>query len=105
MLDCDGHDPEDISRALAAAAESDGRPTLVACRTTIGYGASKQDTAGVHGSPLGAEEITKVRAAYGWEHPDFHIPDDIRAAWLAIGSRGRAARRPWISTSAAAPCR
>jgi len=95
VLACDGHDPEDISRALAAAAQSDGRPTLVACRTTIGYGATKQDSAGVHGSPLGAEEILRVRSAYGWEHGDFHIPEDIREAWLAIGRRGAAAREAW----------
>ena len=95
VLDCDGHDPADISRALSAAADGDGRPTLVACRTTIGYGATKQDTAGVHGSPLGADEITKIRGDYGWEHGSFSIPDDIREAWLAIGSHGASAREAW----------
>lgn len=95
VLDCDGHDPVDISRALSEAAVDDGRPVLVDCRTFIGYGASKQDSSGVHGSPLGAEEIVKVRTAYGWEHPDFHVPDDLRQAWLEIGAKGRPAREAW----------
>ncbi|MRX51117.1 transketolase [Paracoccus sp. S-4012] len=102
-LACDGHDPEDISRALAEAAQSDGRPTLVACRTTIGYGATKQDTAGVHGSPLGAEEIVKLRNLYDWEHADFTIPDDIRESWLEIGGRGATAREGWKARVDAMP--
>jgi len=94
-LACDGHDPQDIARALADAAQDDGRPVLVACRTTIGYGASKQDTSGVHGSPLGADEIRAVREAYDWAHAAFEVPDDIRAEWLQIGARGTAEREAW----------
>jgi transketolase len=92
---CDGHDPEDIDRALADAKASP-LPAFVACRTHIGFGApTKQDTKSAHGSPLGAEEIAATRAAYGWTHPPFEIPDDIRAAWAAIGARGAAERAAW----------
>ncbi len=100
---CDGHDPDDIHRALSVARRSD-RPALVACRTHIGYGApAKQDTAKAHGSPLGADEIAKVREAYGWTHPPFEVPEDIRAAWRRIGARGGEARRAWDERRAALP--
>ncbi|CAM3014716.1 transketolase [Paracoccus aminovorans] len=106
-LACDGHDPADIARALAdAASGADGRPVLVACKTVIGYGApKKQDTSGAHGSPLGAEEIAAVRAAYGWEHGPFVVPEDILAEWRAIGARGRAEREAWAARVDAAPNR
>jgi transketolase len=101
VLDCDGHDPEDIDRALTEAKTSD-RPVMIACRTHIGYGApGKQDTAKAHGSPLGAEEIAKVRAAYGWTAAPFDIPDDVAKEWSAIGQRGAAARAEWESRLAA----
>jgi transketolase len=100
---CDGHDPEDIARALDEAVKSP-LPALVACRTHIGYGApTKQDTAAAHGSPLGANEIAEVRAIYGWAQEPFDIPDDIRAAWTAIGSRGRAERAAWEERIASLP--
>lgn len=93
--ECDGHDPEDIDRALTEAAASP-LPAMVACRTHIGFGApTKQDTKGAHGSPLGADEIAAVREAYGWDHAPFVIPDDSRDAWKAIGARGTAARHNW----------
>jgi transketolase len=106
VLSCDGHDPEDIDRALTEAKQSD-RPTLVACKTHIGYGApGKQDTAKAHGSPLGADLIAEVRRIYGWPHEAFVIPDDIKAAWEAIGARGRAARSEWTERfSALAPAK
>uniref|UniRef100_UPI00321FAC9B transketolase family protein n=1 Tax=Paracoccus sp. TaxID=267 RepID=UPI00321FAC9B len=96
-LSCDGHDAADIGRALAdAASGKDHRPVLVACKTLIGFGApKKQDSSGAHGSPLGADEIAATRAAYGWEAPAFHIPEDILTDWRAIGSRGRATREAW----------
>ncbi len=92
---CDGHDPVDIDRAIGEAKASD-KPSLVACKTHIGFGApGKQDTAGAHGSPLGTEEIRRVREAYGWQHPPFEIPADIRDDWSKIGIRGRSDRESW----------
>jgi len=92
---CDGHDPVDIDRAISEAKASD-KPSLVACKTHIGFGApGKQDTAGAHGSPLGTEEIERVREAYGWHYPQFEIPSDIRDDWSKIGIRGRSYRESW----------
>ncbi|WP_111431163.1 transketolase [Rhodobacteraceae bacterium DSL-40] len=92
---CDGHDPEDIDRAIREAKASD-RPALIDCRTHIGFGSpNKQDTKGAHGSPLGPDEIATVREIYGWSHPAFEIPGNILEAWRAIGSRGGAAREAW----------
>lgn len=97
VLSCDGHDAAAIDAALTAAKTSD-KPVLIACRTTIGYGAPKKaGTSGVHGSPLGAEEIAGARAALDWPHAPFEIPDDIRADWLAAGSRGAAEFAAWTN--------
>jgi transketolase len=98
----DGHDPRSVAKALAVARASD-RPTLIAARTTIGYGApSKAGSEAAHGSPLGADEVAATRAALGWSHPPFEIPDDIRAAWAGFGARGHAAREAWEGRLAAA---
>ncbi len=95
VLSCDGHDPDDIDRALTAAKGS-RKPTMIACKTHIGFGSpAKQDTPGAHGAPLGDEEIARVREIYGWEHPPFEIPSDIKRAWEAIGARGAAERKAW----------
>ena len=95
VFDCDGHDPADIDRAITAA-KADPRPSLIACRTHIGFGSpNKQDSSKAHGSPLGAEEIEATRAAYGWTHGPFDIPQGVRDGWLAIGARGGAARAAW----------
>ncbi|MGG7565749.1 transketolase [Rhodovulum sp. DZ06] len=94
-ISCDGHDPEAIDAAIAAA-KADKRPSLVACKTHIGYGSpAKQDTAGAHGAPLGDAEIAKVREIYGWTAAPFEIPADVAAAWTAIGARGAADRQEW----------
>ena len=78
----DGHDAEEISKALSNAAKSDGRPTLVCCKTTIGFGSpSKQGTASAHGSVLGRDEIEATKAALGWTHEGWDIPEDIYQAW------------------------
>ena len=77
----DGHDPAAIEAALAEAQHAD-RPTLIACRTTIGYGApSKAGTAATHGSPLGADEVAAARRQLGWPHPPFEIPPAILEGW------------------------
>ncbi|MBA3053967.1 MAG: transketolase [Sphingomonadales bacterium] len=98
---CDGHDPADISRALAAAV-ADGRPSLIACRTVIGKGApNKQGGHNVHGSPLGADEIAATREYLGWTAAPFEIPADILADWRSLGAKGAAARTAWEARSAA----
>jgi len=89
----DGHDPAAIAAAIEQAKKSD-RPSLIACRTTIGFGApTKAGKSSSHGSPLGADEIKGAREALGWNEPPFVIPDDIRAAWRAAGERSKDAHR------------
>ncbi len=101
VVACDGHDFADVARALAKARD-DPRPSLIACRTVIGYGApTKSGTSGVHGSPLGATETAGAKAALGWNHGPFEVPADIRADWLAAGQRGAAARADWEGRLAA----
>ena len=91
----DGHDPVAVQTALAEAQHAD-RPTLIACRTTIGYGApSKAGTAATHGSPLGADEVAAARRQLGWPYPPFEIPPAILEAWRGYGGRGAAARTAW----------
>jgi transketolase len=91
----DGHDPDAIAAALERARLSD-RPSLIACRTVIGFGApSKAGTEKCHGSPLGADEIKGARDKLVWSHPAFEIPPDIRAEWRTAGQRSKAARAAW----------
>ena len=101
IADVDGHDPEAIRRAtLAARAESE-RPTLICCKTTIGYGApNKQGTEAVHGAPLGADEVAAARQTLGWHHPPFEVPPEIYRAWDAR-AKGAAAERAWNEKFAA----
>jgi len=83
----DGHDPAAIEAAIARAIETD-TPSLIACRTVIGFGApTKAGKSSSHGSPLGAEEIEGARRNLGWSHPPFVVPDEILAAWRAVGQR------------------
>jgi len=99
----DGHDPEAIARALEAAQTSD-KPTMIACRTTIGFGApTKAGTAGSHGSPLGADEIKGARDKLGWASPAFEMPADILNAWRAAGQRSKSAHAAWDQRLAALP--
>ena len=85
----DGHDAVEIETALRAAMDSDGRPTLVMCRTVIGFGApDKQGTASAHGSPLGAAQIEQVRKRFNWGNPPFDIPPHIYAAMDCSGRGG-----------------
>jgi transketolase len=91
----DGHDPQAIARAIEHAKASD-RPTMIACRTTIGYGApTKAGTEKCHGSALGADEIAGARTRLGWTAPAFEIPADVRDAWRAAGQRSVDARQAW----------
>jgi transketolase len=101
MVTCDGHDPVSIRSALDAAASSD-MPTLVQCRTVIGYGApTKAGSEKTHGSPLGAAEVEGARAKLGWAHAPFEVPADLRAAWAAVGARGADAHAAWAKRLAA----
>ena len=91
----DGHDPAAIAAAIAAAHGND-RPTMIACRTTIGFGApTKAGSEKAHGSPLGAAEIEATRKALGWNEPPFVIPADIREAWRQAGLRSQPAHAAW----------
>ena len=91
----DGHDPDQIDAALEDAKTS-AQPTLIAARTTIGFGApTKAGTSSAHGAPLGAEEITGARKALDWPHEPFHIPAEILDAWRIAGLRSRPARKEW----------
>ena len=95
VVSCDGHDVADVRRALAEAI-ADPRPSLVACATKIGYGSpNKAGTSGVHGSALGTDEVAAAREFLGWTAEPFVIPEDIAAAWKAIGAKGGDARTAW----------
>jgi transketolase len=97
----DGHDPESIADALREAQADQARPSLLCCKTIIGFGAPhKQGTAATHGSPLGAEEVAAARKSLGWEEPPFEIPADIRAAWDAR-ERGKSSSEQWQARFAA----
>jgi len=99
----DGHDPEAIAKAIAAA-QASARPSLIACRTTIGFGApSKAGTEKSHGSPLGADEIKGARERLGWPEPAFVIPADVLALWRNAGKAGKAAHQNWNDRFAAIP--
>ena len=92
---CDGHDPDRIAAALAEA-KADPRPSMIACRTVIGFGApNKQGSHDVHGAPLGDAEIAAARARLGWDHAPFEIPEDVHAAWARVAARGARAHADW----------
>ena len=97
----DGHDPEAVAAAIAAA-KAEPRPSMIECRTVIGFGApTKAGTAASHGAPLGADEIAGAREGLGWPHAPFTVPDPILAAWRTIGERGRDVRAAWEARRAA----
>jgi len=97
----DGHDPAAIDQAITAARAAD-RPSLIACRTVIGYGApTKAGSEKTHGSPLGEDEIAGARKKLGWPYPPFEIPDELLASWRAVGARGEAVRAAWEGRVAA----
>lgn len=101
-LAADGHDPDAIAAAIEQARASD-RPTLVAFKTKIGFGApTKAGTNKVHGSPLGAEEIAATRKALGWEAEAFVVPSDILDDWRLAGLRSAKERKEWEKRLAAA---
>jgi transketolase len=92
-----GHDSDAVHAAIEHAKLSD-RPSMIACRTTIGFGAPKKaGTASTHGSPLGEDEVAGARVKLGWPYPAFEIPDDILSAWRSAGRRGASASKAWQS--------
>jgi transketolase len=99
----DGHDPMAIAAAIEVARKSD-RPSMIACRTTIGFGAPKKGgTEKAHGAALGGEEVSAVRQKLGWTSPPFEISAGIAAQWRTAGARGRPARLAWKQRLAALP--
>ena len=102
---CDAHDFESVEEALEEAAAAD-RPSLICCRSTIGYGSpAKGGSSSAHGSPLGAEECDAARKKLGWTHPPFEIPPDILQAWRAIGARGVPEFEKWTARLEQSPRR
>ena len=91
----DGHNPDEIAAAIETAQKSD-KPTMIACKTIIGFGApNKQGTHKVHGSPLGAEEIAAARKSLNWKAEAFVVPADVLDAWRLVGLRSNKARKEW----------
>ncbi|MDH4439107.1 MAG: transketolase [Rhizobium sp.] len=94
-IEVDGHNADEIAAAIEAAHKSD-KPTFIAAKTIIGFGApNKQGTHKVHGSPLGAEEIAAARKALNWEAEAFVVPADVLDAWRLVGLRSNKARKEW----------
>ena len=97
----DGHNPAAVSAAIETARRVE-RPSLIGCRTTIGYGApTKAGTRSTHGAPLGEAEIALARDNLGWPHPPFVVPADVLSAWRAAAARGAQARQSWEARLAA----
>lgn len=94
-ISINGHDYDEIATAIEQAQKSD-KPTLIACKTTIGYGAPhKQGTSKVHGSPLGAEELALLKETLGWTAEPFVVPAEIMASWRAAGQKSAAQYQEW----------
>jgi transketolase len=100
VLSCDGHDPDDIDRALTAAKGSD-RPTLVACTTHIALGHAAQDTSKGHGALTDKAQLQAAKEGYGWPHGPFEIPAEVKSWWEGVGARGASARAEWEGRLAA----
>jgi transketolase len=96
VFDVDGHNPEQVAKALLNAQIDHARPSLICCKTHIGYGApTKQGKSSSHGSPLGPDEITGARKNLGWAHQPFEVPPHVVSAWRAAGERSQVDRKNW----------
>ncbi len=101
LPDVDGHDPEAIEKAIEMAKAMTDKPTMICCKTTIGFGSpNKAGSHACHGAPLGEEEINLTKAALGWDHGPFEIPDDVYAGWDAK-DKGAKAEAEWNEKFAA----
>ena len=99
----DGHNPAEVEAAIASA-QTSGKPSLIACKTIIGFGAPhKQGSEKTHGSPLGKDEVAAARIQLGWPYPAFEVPEHILSAWRTAGARGHAAREAWEAGLAGKP--
>jgi transketolase len=95
IANVDGHDVEAVDRAIRKAKREKDRPSLICCKTVIAKGAPKKaNTGAAHGAPLGAEEVSATRAAIGWPHPAFEVPESVRAGWDAREA-GKKAEKKW----------
>ena len=95
VTECDGLDADDVSRAIEEA-KADPRPSLIRCKTIIGFGApNKQGTAATHGAALGKDEVEAARAELGLEPKEFTVPNDVLSAWRAFGQQGASQRASW----------
>lgn len=104
-VSCDAHEPDEIAAAIEAA-RKDPRPSLVACRSVIGWGApNKQGSHDVHGAPLGADEIAAARSYLEWNHEPFEISPEVRQMWRGIAQRGSKAHAAWQARHDASPKR
>ncbi|MCK8783782.1 transketolase [Roseomonas sp. NAR14] len=98
-----GHDPAELAAAMSYAIRSP-RPTLIACRTIIGFAApTKAGTAAVHGAALGPDESAGAKQAMGWNYGPFEVPEGIKEKWEAAGRKGQGARRSWLKRLANHP--
>ena len=101
LADVDGHDPEALKKAISLAKAMTDKPTLICCKTTIGFGSpNKAGSHSCHGAPLGQEEINLSKAALGWDHAAFEVPANIYAGWDAK-TKGAAAEKAWNEKFAA----
>ncbi|MGG5810462.1 transketolase [Falsiroseomonas sp. CW058] len=99
----DGHDHDEVAAALSWAMRN-RKPTLIACRTIIGFSSpNKAGTAASHGAPLGPAEAAAAKAAMGWNHPPFEVPEGLKERWEAAGRRGAGTRRSWLKRLARHP--
>ncbi|MFT9639669.1 1-deoxy-D-xylulose-5-phosphate synthase N-terminal domain-containing protein, partial [Alcaligenes phenolicus] len=104
VLEIDGHDTDAIRRAIETARTTNDRPTLIACRTIIGFGfPTKAGTERAHSDAPGEDEIAGARQTLDWHSPPFEIPDDLLKAWREIGARGRNTRLAWEERVGRAP--
>ena len=103
MQQISGHDFKQIAEALTRA-KNDPRPSMIACRTLIGYGApGKQGKESVHGAPLGSEQIAAARETLSWPHEPFELPEPVLAGWRKAGARGAPSRDAWRQRLASSP--
>ncbi len=100
VFSCDGHDPEDIDRAITAAKASAG-PAMIACKTHIAIGHAAQDTSKGHGALTDKAQLQAAKDAYGWPGGPFEVPADVKAWWESLGARGARARGEWEARLAA----
>ena len=102
VIRCDGHDAGALDAAMGQAKAETTRPSLIAMKTVIGFGApNRAGTAKAHGAPLGADEGALAKQALGWDAAPFEIPADLAKEWRAIGARGSDARAAWEDALAA----